>query len=104
MSITLTDAEAASILLEIEQLGYFDIEHDLLHGNRKNQLIPITLDLRGLPVESTGIVCGVAGRLVGATGKTGERSVEMVYLSTARAGAVMVAECDVDRAMAALTL
>jgi hypothetical protein len=33
-------------------------------GAQKDVLIPITLDLRDLPLEATGIVCGVAGRLV----------------------------------------
>jgi len=56
-------------------------------------------------VDSTGIVCGVAGKLVGGT--TGEildrtEAIEMSYLSTARAGTVIVAEDDLARAVAAL--
>lgn len=103
ISLTLTDGEPTSLLLELEQLGYFDEESELLFGNRSNLLVPITLDLRGLPLESTGIVCGVAGRLVGGTGKEG-RAVEMTYLSTARAGTVMVAEGELERAVKALTV
>lgn len=78
---------------------------DVLLGSREDVLIPIVLDLRGLPVDSTGIVCGVAGRLVGGTSggyfDKGE-AVEMSYLSTARAGTVIVAEEDLGRAVAAL--
>lgn len=90
-------------------------------------LVPITLDLRELPLEASGIVCGVAGRLAQGTkmqwlgqgspvespgGR--ERSsggggadpdgggTEISFLSTARAGTVIVKESDLDRAMKAL--
>jgi len=53
-------------------------------------------------MESTGIVCGVAGRLVGETTGQLEEPVEMSYLSTARAGTVMVAEEELERALDAL--
>lgn len=53
-------------------------------------------------MESTGIVCGVAGRLVGGTTGQLEDPVEMSYLSTARAGTVMVAEEELERALGAL--
>ena len=74
----------------------------MLLGSKDDFLIPITLDLRELPLESTGIVCGVAGRLVGGTAGLLESPVEMSYLSTARAGTVMVAEDELARALAAL--
>ena len=91
-------------------------------------LVPITLDLRELPLEASGIVCGVAGRLAQGTktqwlgqgspveGPGGrERSsgggggadpdgggTEISFLSTARAGTVIVKESELDRAMRAL--
>ncbi|KAK6347082.1 hypothetical protein TWF696_007162 [Orbilia brochopaga] len=103
MSVTLTDTEPPSFLLERQMLHLFGPDDTLL-GNKHEVLIPIVLDLRDLPVESTGIVCGVAGRLCGDTGGFLDRTepVDMSYLSTARAGTVMVAESDIDRAMAAL--
>lgn len=103
LSVTLTDTEPPSFLLERHMLRLFGPEDTLL-GNKHEILIPIVLDLRDLPVESTGIVCGVAGRLCGDTGGFLERSdpVEMSYLSTARAGTVMVAEDNINRAMSAL--
>ncbi|KAH5582364.1 hypothetical protein HBI24_114640 [Parastagonospora nodorum] len=100
LSLTLTDTEAASLLLDHTLLPNFT--QDVLLGSKDEYLTPITLDLRGLPVESTGIVCGVAGRLVGATTGQVESPVEMSYLSTARAGTVMVAEEELDRALGAL--
>jgi hypothetical protein len=100
LSLTLTDTEAASLLLDHTLLPNFT--QDVLLGSKEEYLTPITLDLRDLPVESTGIVCGVAGRLVGATAGHIESPVEMSYLSTARAGTVMVAEEELERALGAL--
>ncbi|KAK8173443.1 ACT domain-containing protein [Phyllosticta citrichinensis] len=106
LSLTLTDTEPASVLLEKRLLHNF--APAVLLGSKEDVLVPITLDLRDLPLESTGIVCGVAGRLVGGTTSSSLRAyllpdaVEMSYLSTARAGTVMVAEAELGRAMEAL--
>lgn len=101
LSLTLTDTEPASLLLDRSLLPNF--AGDVLLGSKDDFLVPITLDLRDLPLESTGIVCGVAGRLVGGTsGGLLESSVEMSYLSTARAGTVMVSEDELERALEAL--
>ncbi|KAF2785770.1 hypothetical protein K505DRAFT_368820 [Melanomma pulvis-pyrius CBS 109.77] len=100
LSLTLTDTEPASLLLDHTLLPNFT--QDILLGSKDDFLIPITLDLRELPMESTGIVCGVAGRLVGGTSGTIENAVEMSYLSTARAGTVMVGEDELSRALGAL--
>ncbi|KAF1967429.1 hypothetical protein BU23DRAFT_573175 [Bimuria novae-zelandiae CBS 107.79] len=100
LSLTLTDTEPASLLLDHTLLPHFT--HDILLGSKEDYLVPITLDLRELPMESTGIVCGVAGRLVGGTTGPLGNPVEMSYLSTARAGTVMVAEHELERALEAL--
>lgn len=100
LSLTLTDTEPASLLLDHTLLPNFT--QDILLGSKDDFLIPITLDLRELPLESTGIVCGIAGRLVGGTTAQMGSPVEMSYLSTARAGTVMVAEDDLKRALGAL--
>jgi hypothetical protein len=101
LSLTLTDTESAALLFDRTLLPHF--AQDTLLGSRDSLfLTPITLDLRDLPMKSTGIVCGVAGRLVGGTTGALEDPVEMSYLSTARAGTVMVAEEELDRALAAL--
>ncbi|KAJ5832020.1 hypothetical protein N7474_000331 [Penicillium riverlandense] len=77
-SLTLPSLDpAASLLLEKRLLPRFarhssshkDYEDGsgLLLGSKEDYLIPIMLDLRDLPLEATGIVCGVAGRLAEAT-------------------------------------
>ncbi|KAI9679171.1 MAG: hypothetical protein M1822_007381 [Bathelium mastoideum] len=110
LSLTLTEAEEPSLLLEQRLLRNFP--PDTLLGATTDTIVPITLDLRDLPLESTGIVCGVAGRLVGVTStvavsnghgdRRGSAPVEMSYLSTARAGNVMVPEDELNRAVEAL--
>lgn len=79
LSLTLTPADpAASLLLEKRLLPRFtldpsmhsdDEESSILLGSKEDILIPITLDLRDVPIDATGIVCGVAGRLADATGR-----------------------------------
>lgn len=110
-SLTLTDAEPPSLLVQRDMLRFFggtggrgnSDGGDVLLGRKDDVKIPILLDLRGLPIDSTGIVCGVAGRLVGGGGAVGgEGGIEMSYLSTARAGTVIVAEEDLAEAIAAL--
>ncbi|CAI7570545.1 unnamed protein product [Penicillium pancosmium] len=77
--LSLTQASldpAASLLLEKRLLPRFtepssphrDYEDGsgLLLGSKEDYLIPIMLDLRDLPLEASGIVCGVAGRLAEA--------------------------------------
>ncbi|KAL3478369.1 ACT domain-containing protein [Aspergillus californicus] len=78
LSLTLTAADpAASLLLEQRLLPRFsndptslaepDDESSLLLGSKEDILVPIIFDLRQLPLEATGIVCGVASRLADAT-------------------------------------
>ncbi|KAK7743068.1 hypothetical protein SLS62_010700 [Diatrype stigma] len=91
LSITLAQEDAPSLLMDKTLLPAFG---DALVGdNTDADLVPIFLDLAGLPLEATGIVSGVAGRLVSEmsmveTGVSGELS----YLSTARAGAVILSK------------
>ena len=108
LSLTLTDAEPASLLLEKRLIPRFGADEVLL-GSKEDILIPITLDLRELPLESTGIVCGVAGKLVGGTLYESKdcsvhppTAMEMSYLSTATAGTVMVGEQELGKAIQAL--
>jgi hypothetical protein len=79
LSLTLAALDpAASLLLEKRLLPRFarptsspqDYEDGsgLLLGSKEEYLIPIMLDLRDLPLEASGIVCGVAGRLAEAAG------------------------------------
>lgn len=97
LSITLATDDAPSLLLDKSLLWLFG---DSIAGDTEGDLVPIFLDLADLPLESTGIVCGVAGRLVDEM-----RSVEggeLSYLSTARAGAVVLSREGSERALEAL--
>ncbi|KAK3986278.1 hypothetical protein QBC44DRAFT_141000 [Cladorrhinum sp. PSN332] len=68
------------------------------NGGSNRGLVPIFLDLQDLPLEVTGIVSGVAGRLmrdldegdVNGNGREEDDDLELSYLSTARAGAVIL--------------
>ncbi|EXJ60449.1 hypothetical protein A1O7_04602 [Cladophialophora yegresii CBS 114405] len=112
LSLTITSGEPIAVLLEhrlIDRLG-----GSLLGAKSEDDaLLPITLDLRELPLEATGIVCGVAGRLAqGDTdptelspspGSTGSGDpIEISFLSTARAGTVIVRANQLEKALAAL--
>jgi hypothetical protein len=112
LSVTITSGEPISVLLEhrlLDRLG-----GSLLGAKSTDDaLIPITLDLRELPLEATGIVCGVAGRL--AQGNTDSKElnlsplstgagdpIEISFLSTARAGTVIVRASQLEKALEAL--
>ena len=102
LSLTLTKDEPASLLLEKQLISNFGTGHDVLVGSMEDYLKPITLDLEPLPLEATGIICGVASKLVGRAGGHLIETIDMSYLSTARAGTVMVNEKDLEQAMEAL--
>ncbi len=169
LSLTLTSDEPISLLLESSLLSnpLLSLSSTLLFsqsstttipegaspGAGKDVLIPITLDLRDLPLEATGIVCGVAGRLAQGTAlhssyhhphhqglrqhnrdmddegslspktstadhftkqigrevgqasqqpEASDEAVEISFLSTARAGTVIVRERELERAIGAL--
>lgn len=88
LSVTLALDDLPSLLVDKTLLGVFG---DSLVGDTEGDLVPIFLDLVNLPLEATGIVSGVAGKLVEEMRmvETGVSS-ELSYLSTARAGAVIL--------------
>ncbi|USW51779.1 Putative CASTOR, ACT domain-containing protein [Septoria linicola] len=104
-SVTLTDTESLSLTLEKRLLTNFpNGGEDILLGTQAPEQIPITLDLQDLPLESTGIVCGVSRRLTeGMKGRMGREMFNMSYLSTSRAGHVIVYEDELEDAMEALS-
>lgn len=89
LSVTITQEDAPSLLIDKSLLPLFG---NSIAGDTEGDLVPIFLDLVDLPLESTGIVCGVAGKLVDEM-RLSDVSVhggELSYLSTARAGAVIM--------------
>ena len=101
LSLTLTQTEAASLLLQEAALVNFRSE-DILLGDKNLVLIPIILNLQSLPIEAPGIICGVAGKLKNISTGKALQSIELSYLSTARTGTVMVEERDLDKIIEAL--
>lgn len=97
LSITLAQDDAPSLLMDKSLLPIFG---DSLVGDLKGSLVPIFLDLVNLPFEATGIVSGVAGRLVQEMQI--KASAELSYLSTARAGAVILSSEQSKRALTVL--
>ncbi|KAK3949705.1 ACT domain-containing protein [Pseudoneurospora amorphoporcata] len=85
LSVTLAQDDPPSLLLD---KALVDLFGDSLVGPTEGTLVPIFLDLVNLPFEATGIVSGVAGRLVKDMPMA--ESAELSYLSTARAGAVIL--------------
>jgi hypothetical protein len=139
LSLTITSSEPISIFLEqrllhlTRQSSPDDEPEDIglfssLLGAKSDEdvLIPITLDLRTMPMEMSGIVCGVAGTLATGGGQNGDKSlgslspepdaqgplddsvhaadagIDVTFLSTAKAGTVLVRAAEVDAAVAAL--
>ncbi|KAI1131185.1 ACT domain-containing protein [Nemania abortiva] len=100
LSITLAQEDAPSLLLDKTLLNVFG---DSLVGDTEGDLVPIFLDLVNLPLEATGIVSGVAGKLVEEMHmtETGVGS-ELSYLSTARAGAVILSNQQAMKALEVL--
>lgn len=102
LSLTLSESDSASLTLERDLLSAFP--EDVILGMDGPAQVPVTLDLHSLPLQSTGIVCGVASRLVdGMKGRFGAGlglpGFEMSYLSTARAGHVVVYEEELEDVM-----
>ncbi|KAG4035653.1 hypothetical protein MFRU_001g04220 [Monilinia fructicola] len=104
LSLTISLEEGSSLLLDKTLLPLFGAS---IQGDTDGDLVPIFLDLVDLPLESTGIVCGVAGRLVDEmrlNDKPEEEGGnvfgrELSYLSTARAGAVVLSGVGSERAL-----
>jgi hypothetical protein len=90
LSVTLAQDDAPSLLVDKSLLWLFG---NSIAGDTEGDLVPIFLDLVDLPLESTGIVCGVAGKLVDEMRilePSNSHGSELSYLSTARAGAVIL--------------
>jgi hypothetical protein len=103
MSITLTQSDTVSLTLDQALLGHFPDSGDGILLQTDQTYFAIVFDLRKLPEASTGIICGVAGRLLDRLGEQSEKGTfNMSYLSTARAGNVIVREDEVDEALEAL--
>ncbi|KAI0995693.1 hypothetical protein K3495_g12487 [Podosphaera aphanis] len=106
LSLTLAFEDGPSLLIDKELTEHFG---DSITSNTDTILVPIFLNLKELPLESTGIICGVAGLLVqelcdlDEDGGAGMLS-QLGYLSTAKAGAVILGQESSSRALDSLSL
>lgn len=92
LSVTLAKGDSPSLLIDRNLRASFG---DSVIGPAEGSLVPIFLDLVDLPFEATGIVSGVAETLVreirgSETESIESDELELSYLSTARAGAVVL--------------
>lgn len=119
-SITLTE-EPVSILLEERLLLKTRLGSTLLASRDEEEtLLPIILDLSNLGWKATGIVGGVAGRLSRGSaslideielddrehnrGSFEDEPIEISFLSSAKAGSVIVKATQLTRALDALEM
>ncbi|KAK6461899.1 hypothetical protein DFJ63DRAFT_206127 [Scheffersomyces coipomensis] len=59
-------------------------------GSTQDIIIPITIDFSTLPLDSTGIVAGVASKLINGLKSYNDSTIEMNYFSMARSGIIMI--------------
>lgn len=113
-SVSMTSGQI-SFLVDYETSQEFP-EHALL-GSTTDFVIPITLDLRKLPEDITGVVSGVASQLLDHSfayneindnnditnnnDNTQNNRINISYLSTAKSGVVMVSEDNINVAFEA---
>lgn len=109
LSLTLS-TEPVSILLEERLLPHFSSTL-LASKSEEDILVPIILDLRSLGWQATGIVGGVAGRLSQGPASfqleepnTDQEPVEISFLSSAKAGSVIVQADQLEKALKALEM
>ncbi|RDH32734.1 ACT domain-domain-containing protein [Aspergillus welwitschiae] len=72
-----SDTSSIAILREALTTALVVDKPRLLLGSKEEILVPIMLDLRKLPLEASGIVCGVAGRLADATHARGDEDTDV---------------------------
>jgi hypothetical protein len=97
LSVTLAQDDPPSVLMDKKLLSMFG---DSVVGDFESTLIPIFLNLENLPSEVTGVVSGVAGRLV--QDMKVRQMLELSYLSTAKASAVVLPKEQAERALSIL--
>ena len=108
LSVTFAQEDPPSLLLDKALLRAFG---DALVGDTDGDLVPVFLDLADLPLGATGIVSGVAGRLLDHPDMRADHrpddadlalAGELSYLSTARAGVVVLPKAQAIKALEVL--
>lgn len=100
-TITRTSLNELSLILpkseKIRRLLGFDSK--LIIGSTQDVIIPISIDLSKLPIDSTGIVAGVASKIIHGIGDNSSLvsySFEMKYFSMARSAVLMIPKENIE--------
>lgn len=94
-AITRTSLNEISLILpgSARKRAAMGFDYKRIIGSALDFIIPITVDLSKLPLDSTGIVAGLASRIISSTNEEEQSGpFEMNYLSMARAGIIMIPE------------
>lgn len=97
-AVTRTSLNEVSLLLpkSSKKRAKLGFPSKCIIGSTQDAIIPITIDLNALPLDSTGIVAGLASRLLRGSKTRSQFPLEMSYLSMARSGIVMVPQEDIE--------
>lgn len=89
-SITKTLQDEILLLLPKNFGKYFGFQKRNLVGSLDELMIPINIDLFKLPIDSKGIVSGIAKKVIKKFDLIGDENCEMSYLSMGRSSIVMI--------------
>ncbi|KAK6200948.1 ACT domain-containing protein [Scheffersomyces amazonensis] len=97
-AITRTSINEVSLILPKSSKKRLSMGFDSKNiiGSTQDIIIPITIDFSKLPLDSTGIVAGVASKLINGLKKYNDSTIEMNYFSMARSGMIMIPKENID--------
>ncbi|RLV91941.1 hypothetical protein JA1_003526 [Spathaspora sp. JA1] len=96
-AITRTSINEVSLILpkSSKRRNKMGFDSKFIIGSVQDVIIPITIDFSKLPLDSTGIVAGVASKLITGMRKL-ELDCELNYFSMAKSGVIMIPRENVD--------
>ncbi|KAK6455290.1 ACT domain-containing protein [Scheffersomyces xylosifermentans] len=97
-AITRTSINEVSLILpkSSRRRGRMGFDSKNIIGSTQDIIIPISIDFSKLPLDSTGIVAGVASKLVNGVKHYNDSLFEMNYFSMARSGIIMIPQENVE--------
>lgn len=100
-SITRTSSSEVSLILpkSSKARAAMGFGSKFIIGSTDDILLPITVDLNTLPLDSAGIVSGLASKIINGIKQapdSADNSYEMCYLSMAKSGVVMIPQENIE--------
>ncbi|KAG2731603.1 hypothetical protein G9P44_005190 [Scheffersomyces stipitis] len=97
-AITRTSINEVSLILpkSSKKRAHLGFDSKSIIGSTQDIIIPISIDFSNLPLDSTGIVAGVASKLINGIKKYNNTLFEMNYFSMARSGIIMIPQENVE--------